>query len=135
MFPAQCRSSNSTSFAAIINTDSQVFSVQSAAHGPSVTTYMVVFQDTVSAAKIEQLCSTVDSNYGFKCAQTFSKTFKGFSATVSTSAYCACQIGDFTMGMLSKPIQAAAAASIHAHHLITTLSMQTTRGSNQYDVG
>lgn len=92
MFPCQCRSSNSTSFAASMSTNSQVFSVQSAAHAPSVTTYMVVFQDAVSAAKIEQLCSTAHFNYGFKCAQTFSKTFKGFSATVSASAYCVCPL-------------------------------------------
>ena len=88
MFPSQRRSSNSTSFAASMNTDAQVFSVQSAAHASSGTTYMVVFQDAVSAAKIEQLCSTTDSNYGFECAQTFSKAFKGLSATVSASAYC-----------------------------------------------
>ena len=85
-----CRSSNSTSFAASVNTNSQVLSIQSAAHAESATTYMVVFQDAVSTAKIEQLCSTADSNYGFECAQTFSKAFKGFSVTVSASASCVC---------------------------------------------
>ena len=125
--PSQCRSSNSTSFAASLNTDSQGFSIQSAAHVPSVTTYMVVFQDSVSAAKIEQLCSTADSNYGFKCAQTFSKTFKGFSATVSVSAYCACHTGDFSV--CYRPLQGPYKL-LQLHHLAccqTRSAMHITR--------
>ena len=66
-------------------------SIQAAAqqHEP-VITYMVVFQDAVSFAKIEQLCSSALSNYGFTCDQIFAKTFKGFSATVGASPSCAC---------------------------------------------
>ena len=86
---------------------------------------MVVFQDAVSAAKIEQLCSTIDSNYGFECAQTFSKTFKGLSATVSASAYCVPQTGDVSVLYLSpsKLLQLLPNAINHAYHLIAILSM------------
>ena len=83
--PCQCRSSKGTTFATSTGKKSQLVSVQSAAQVESGTTYMVVFQDAVSLPKIEQLCSSADSNYGFACAQLFSKTFKGFSATVSAS--------------------------------------------------
>ena len=40
-------------------------------------------QDAVPTTKIEQLCSSADANYGFTCTQIFTKTFKGFSTTVS----------------------------------------------------
>lgn len=51
---------------------------------------MVVFQEAVPATKIDQLCSSADANYGFTCAQIFSKTFKGFSTTVSARLLLLC---------------------------------------------
>ena len=60
------------------------------AHTKSAVTYMVVFQEAVSVSKIEQLCSSAPTNYGFTCDQVFSKMFKGFTTTVSRSScnYC-----------------------------------------------
>lgn len=85
-----CRSSRSTTFASSTGTKSQLVSIQAAAqHQEPVITYMVVFQDAVSVAKVEQLCSTALPNYGFACDQVFAKTFKGFSTTVSATPVCA----------------------------------------------
>lgn len=84
-----CRSSKSTTFASSTGKKTQLVSIQAAAqHDDPVITYMVVFQDAVSVAKVEQLCSSTLSNYGFTCGQVFAKTFKGFSATVSASPSC-----------------------------------------------
>ena len=80
-----CRSSNGTNISSIVDSSSDFLTIQAAevAHTTSSVTYMVVFQDAVPATKIDQLCSSADANYGFTCAQIFSKTFKGFSTTVS----------------------------------------------------
>lgn len=79
------RSSNGTNVTTSTGVKSSLVSVQSAAHIKSATTYMVVFQDAVSVMKIQQLCSSAEANYGFTCDQMFTKTFKGFVATVSAS--------------------------------------------------
>lgn len=87
-----CRSSNGTNVSSIVDSSSDFLTIQAAAitHNTSSVTYMVVFQEAVPATKIDQLCSSADANYGFTCAQIFSKTFKGFSTTVSAGLVLLC---------------------------------------------
>ena len=99
-----CRSSNSTI------ASSGAMSTQSVAHTKSAVTYMVVFQDAISNSKIEQLCSSAPSNYGFSCDQIFSKTFKGFTTTVSS--LCMCLWNFFAWTVSCRVMEAAAAALI-----------------------
>jgi len=79
-----CRSSSNASSAADNSSSTLTIQSQAAAQTKSTAiTYMIVFQDAVPTTKIEQLCSSADANYGFTCTQIFTKTFNGFSTTVS----------------------------------------------------
>jgi len=86
-----CRSSSNAS--SVADSSSSALTVQSQAVArtkSTAITYMVVFQDAVPTTKIEQLCSSADANYGFNCTQIFTKTFKGFSTTVSAVVLLHC---------------------------------------------